>query len=354
MRVLITGAAGFVGGNLSVGLAAMHPDWEIVGLDNLMRRGSELNLSRLRAAGVHFQHGDVREPGDLRRCGSFDALIECSAEPSVLAGYGDTGYSVATNLIGAYHCLDLARSEDAFFLFLSTSRVYPIKAQRSLRLDETPTRFELAAGQATSGASPAGISESFPLDGARSLYGATKLSAELLITEYADAFALRSVINRCGVIAGPWQMGKVDQGVFAWWLLSHFYGKPLSYIGFDGSGKQVRDLLHVDDVLELVSEQLTSPDLWAGQTVNVGGGRENSLSLLETTKLCQELTGNEVPITPDPATRQGDLPIYLSDCRKLESLTSWRPSRDPRQVLEDVLEWAGEQGRELPAVLGFD
>ncbi len=112
------------------------------------------------------------------------------------------------------------------------------------------------------------------MTGPRTLYGATKLSAELLIEEYADAFGLRAVTNRCGVIAGPWQMGKVDQGVFSWWLLAHLFGRPLSYIGYGGSGKQVRDLLHVDDLVDLVDEQLGEPERWSGVTANVGGGRD--------------------------------------------------------------------------------
>lgn len=354
MRVLITGGAGFVGGNLAVSLAERHADWEIVALDNLMRRGSELNLPRLREAGVEFVHGDVREPADLAAAGDFEAMVECSAEPSVLAGFADTSYSVQTNLLGAFNCLERARQEGAFVVFLSTSRVYPVAPQLELQLEEAETRFELAGSQPVAGAGPAGISEDFPMAGARTLYGATKLSAEHLIEEYADAFGLRAVVNRCGVIAGPWQMGKVDQGVFSWWLLSHLFGRPLSYIGYGGSGKQVRDLLHVDDLIDLVDLQLADPDSWSGITANVGGGREGSLSLLETTAICRELTGSEVPIGSEAENRPGDVPVYLSDCSRLHSLTSWRPSRGPRDVLADLLAWSAAHEDELRAALGFE
>jgi CDP-paratose 2-epimerase len=354
VRVLITGGAGFVGGNLAVSLAARHPDWTITALDNLMRRGSELNLERLRAAGVGFRHGDVREPADIAAAGGFDAMIEGSAEPSVLAGFADASYSVQTNLVGAFNCLERAREEDAFLVFLSTSRVYPVAAQLELKVEEGETRFELAEEQALPGAGREGLSEEFPMSGARTLYGATKLSAEHLIEEYADAFGLRATINRCGVIAGPWQMGKVDQGVFSWWLLSHLFGRPLSYIGYAGSGKQVRDLLHVDDLIDLVDEQLGAPEHWSGVTANVGGGRAGSLSLLETSALCRELTGREVPIASDPETRQGDVPVYLSDCAKLRSLTAWRPSRGPRDVLADLLDWSAAHEDSLRAALGFE
>jgi CDP-paratose 2-epimerase len=354
VKVLITGGAGFVGGNLAVSLAGRHGDWEIVAFDNLMRRGSELNLTRLCKAGVEFVHGDVREPTDLAGIDNFDAMVECSAEPSVLAGFADASYSVQTNLVGAFNCLERARAEGAFLVFLSTSRVYPVAPQLELKLEEAATRFELAGDQPIAGAGPAGISEEFPLSGARTFYGATKLSAELLIEEYADAFGLAAVTNRCGVIAGPWQMGKVDQGVFSWWLLSHRFGRPLSYIGYGGSGKQVRDLLHVDDLVDLVDEQLSNPAIWSGVTANVGGGRECSLSLLETTELCRELTGNEVSIDQEPENRPGDVPVYLSDCSRLHSLTSWRPRRTPRDVLGDLLDWSAAHEDSLRAALGFE
>lgn len=354
MRVLITGGAGFVGGNLAVALAERHPDWEIVALDNLIRRGSELNLPRLREAGVEFAQGDVREPRDIAAAGPFDAMVECSAEPSVLAGFSDPTYSVQTNLLGAFNCLERARQVGAFLVFLSTSRVYPVAPLLSLELEETETRFALAAEQPVAGAGPAGISEDFPLTGARTLYGATKLSAEHLIEEYVDAFGLRTVVNRCGVIAGPWQMGRVDQGVFAWWLLCHHFERPLSYIGFGGSGKQVRDLLHVADLVDLIDEQLADPERWSGVVANVGGGRECSLSLLETTALCRELTGNEVPIAVESETRPGDVPVYLSDCSLLYSLTGWRPRRGPRNVLADLLDWTRENTASLKAVLGLE
>ena len=158
-------------------------------------------------------HGDIREPNDLEETGDVDALVECSAEPSVMAGL-DAGadYVVRTNLLGAHHCLELARKRGARLIFLSTSRVYAVEQQNALNYREEASRFELEPEQPFDGVSKRGISERFPLDGARTLHGATKVAAELLITEYAAAFGVRTVVNRCGVIAGPWQMGKVDRG----------------------------------------------------------------------------------------------------------------------------------------------
>ena len=324
-------------------------------MDNLHRRGSELNVGRLERAGVRFVRGDVRDPADLDSLDPPGTLVECSAEPSVMSGVdGDTSYLMHTNLTGAYNCLELARRSDAAFVFLSTSRVYPLGALLGAALEEGARRFELAAEQETAGISIRGIAEDVPLTGARTLYGTTKLAAELLIEEYREAFGLRAVVDRCGVIAGPWQMGKVDQGVFTHWMLSHHFGLPLSYIGFGGSGKQVRDLLHVDDLVGLVERQVLDPEGWDGAVVNVGGGREVSLSLLETTELCREITGREVEVGSVPETRAGDVPIYVSDCSALFERTDWRPRRDAQRILRDIADWISADEARLGRALGID
>lgn len=352
MRVLITGGAGFIGANLAVGLAARHPDWELIALDSLRRRGGELNLRRLKAAGVCFVHGDVRIADDLAAVPAPDMVVECSAEPSALAGVGGSpDFVIQSNLVGAYHCFELARRTGAAVLFLSTSRVYPVGTLNALALTETDTRFELDPGQPVAAVSPAGIAEDFPLSGARTIYGATKLAAELLLEEYGATYGLRYVVDRCGVVAGPWQMGRVDQGVFTHWMLAHHFGRPLQYIGYGGEGKQVRDLLHVDDLLELVDLQLSDPDHWDGATVNVGGGRACSLSLLETTALCAQITGRQIEVSRVEEGRPGDVPVYISDCARLETLIDWRPRRDPTEILTDVHSWVSTHEAELRGAL---
>lgn len=351
-RVLITGGAGFIGSSLAIGLASLHPDWEVVAFDNLSRRGSELNLPRLREAGVNFQHGDVRNREDLSMVGEVDALLESSAEPSVMAGVGGSpDYLVQTNLLGAYNCLELARQTGAHFLFLSTSRVYPLAPLQSLRYSEDETRFELSDEQPVGGVCAQGISESFPLEGARTLYGATKLAAELLVAEYAQTYGLQTVIDRCGVIAGPWQMGKADQGVFTYWMLAHHFQRPLSYIGFGGAGRQVRDLLHVQDLLDLIDQQLCDPAPWAGVTVNVGGGVNCSLSLRETTEFCRSISGKRLDVRPCSEDRPGDIPIYISDCTRLHAMTDWRPRHSAEQTLSDIHAWIVENESALAAAL---
>jgi len=271
----------------------------------------------------------------------------------VMAGVGGSPeYLVQTNLVGAFHCLELARRDGAQGVFLSTSRVYPVRSLLDVRLDEHEKRFAIAAEQAIPGVSPAGIAEGFPLAGARTLYGATKLAAELLIAEYADVYGLPTVVDRFGVIAGPWQMGKVDQGVFTYWMLAHVFDRPLKYLGFGGTGRQVRDLLHVDDAVDLVTRQLADPATWAGTTVNVGGGREISLSLRETTALCAEITGRRIDVVEDGSDRPGDIPIYISDTSALQAMTDWRPQRDARQVLDDIHTWIRANETAVLAALG--
>jgi CDP-paratose 2-epimerase len=351
-RILVTGGAGFIGANVAIRLMR-EGGHEVIALDNLKRRGSELNLPRLAAAGVRFVHGDVRDRADLAGVGEVAALVECSAEPSVLSGVdGGTSYVFEANLRGAYHCFEVARASGAQVIFLSTSRVYPFGTIGAAGIVEEDTRFALAGAQTIPGISRAGISEQVPLEGPRTLYGATKLAAELLLTEYGAAFGVPWAVNRCGVIAGPWQMGKADQGVFGHWARAHWFGAPLAYIGYGGSGKQVRDLLHVDDLADLVVEQLTAPAEWNGAVVNVGGGPEISLSLLEATELCRTLTGREVPIAAERDPRPGDLPLYLSDCSRLYARTSWRPQRDAEAIIGDIVDWIRENEqdvRRLPA-----
>jgi CDP-paratose 2-epimerase len=154
-------------------------------------------------------------------------------------------------------CLEAARRAGAGLLFLSTSRVYPIEPLRQLPLVAGDTRLRLPEGVTGVGWSADGISADFPLKGHRSLYGATKLASELLIDEYRHMYGMPVVVNRCGVIAGPWQMGKVDQGFVSLWAARHLWGTCLSYTGFGGTGLQVRDVLHIEDLCELVGARST-------------------------------------------------------------------------------------------------
>ncbi len=340
MKILITGGAGFVGSNLAIELKKNNKDSEVVALDNLRRRGSELNISRLKKNGVEFVHGDIRNKEDFEGAGKADIIIECSAEPSALAGFNSSpDYLLNTNLLGTINCLEYARKNGSDFIFLSTSRVYPFRVINNLNYIETPTRFELSDEQDIQGISSKGITEVFPLNGSRTLYGATKLASELIIQEYIEMYGLRGVINRCGAIAGSWQMGKVDQGFAVLWAAKHHYNQSLNYIGYGGKGKQVRDIIHVNDLYRLLEIQINDIASFNGEIYNVGGGLENSISLFELTKLCQKDTGNKIPIRSINDDRAGDIRIYITDNRKISEKTGWKPEITVEQTIEEICNW---------------
>lgn len=331
-NILITGGAGFIGSNLAVSFKQKYPGLKVSVLDNLKRRGSELNLSRLNEHGVTFIHGDIRCPEDLVISPKVDLVIECSAEPSVLAGYGENPkYIINTNLLGTINCLEICRKHKADIVFLSTSRVYPYGAINNIKAKETTSRFEWIKLK--------GIDENFTTTGPKTLYGATKLASEIILNEYIANYGIKGIINRCGVIAGPWQFGKVDQGVFTLWMLAHYFKRPLQYIGFGAKGKQVRDLLHVGDLFELIDKQIVDLKKVSGRVYNVGGGREVSLSLLEATLLCEEITGNRIKISKCLNNRPGDIKVYLSDNFKVSKEFSWRPHSGPQKILSDIFAW---------------
>lgn len=336
-RLLITGGAGFVGSNLAL---ALRGEYEIIVLDNFHRRGSEHNAQRLREQNITVVRGDVRNPVDLAAAGDFDCLIECSADPSVLAGIKDSPeYVIQTNLVGALNCAELCRQRERGMIFLSTSRVYPFQPLQQCRYRETETRFELEPQQTVPGLSGRGVSEQFPLPGVRSLYGATKLAAELILIEYRHAYSLPFIINRCGVIAGPGQFGSTEQGVIAHWVAAHALNKPLRYIGFGGTGKQVRDLIHVADLAILIEQQLSRPDLFLDGVFNVGGGRDVSVSLRELTALCQQISGHTVSIGNEPSPRYADIPIYLTDTTRVREVCGWQPQRTATDIIRDTHDW---------------
>jgi CDP-paratose 2-epimerase len=352
-RIFITGGAGFVGANLSLALKKAFPEITVTAFDNLKRRGSELNLPRLKAHGVTFLHGDIRCREDVDDWPAFDLLVDCSAEPSVQAGiHGSPLPLVQNNLTGTVHCMEAARRHNAAFLFLSTSRVYPIPRLNALEYREAPTRFEWTGAEQIPGFSAHGVAEAFPLDGPRSLYGATKLAGELLLAEFAYSYRMPVLINRCGILTGPWQMGKVDQGVVTLWVARHAFGMPLRYTGYEGCGKQVRDMLHVEDLFELLLRQMEAPSLWDGRVYNVGGGVAVSASLAELTEACREATGRSVPIASERATSPVDLRIYLTDARRVQADFAWQPRRSVKAIVDDIFTWVRANEEPLRAILG--
>lgn len=348
--ILITGGAGFIGSNLAMAFKKEYPSVRVIALDNLKRRGSEINLTRFKEKGINFIHGDIRNPEDFDIEIGAGLILECSAEPSVLSGYGQSpSYIINTNLNGTVNCLELARKNKADVIFLSTSRVYPYDVINRLEFVEEETRFRWQKEQSrpVQGWSEKGIDVNFPLDGVRSMYGATKLCSEIILKEYINMYGLRGVVNRCGVVAGPWQFGKVDQGVFTLWMLAHYFKKPLKYIGFGGKGKQVRDLLHINDLFDLMKLQIRAIDKINGETYNVGGGEDISLSLLETTKLCALITGNKINIKPEAKMRPADLALYITNNQKVYNALRWKPRNSKEKILKDIYSWIKKEEKNI-------
>lgn len=320
--------------------------------DNLKRRGSELNLSDFQKLGIPFIHGDIRNAEDLSGIGAFDVMIEASAEPSVTAGLdSDPTYVINNNLYGSINCFNACLKNKAKLIFLSTSRVYPIENIETANFIEEATRFSFSADQKEAGISEKGISEALTLDGARSFYGTTKLASELFIHEYAAFYGLQAAVTRFGVIAGPRQMGKTDQGVVTLWMAKHYWNQSLKYIGYGGTGKQVRDILHVDDLVDLVDLQIHQIEKFAGKVYNVGGGVENSASLLEMTMICEKISGNKISIGSEVETRPADLRMFITDNSKIEAETGWKPKRSVETVFTDIYHWIKDNEEQLERIL---
>jgi len=328
VRVLIAGGAGFVGANLAVSLSRHGHD--VTSADNLRRRGSERNLVRLSEAGVRFEHADTRCPEDWAFLSEFDpeTILVCAAQPSAIDGYRNPMFDFQNNTVAVLHLLEHCRRSGAQVVFWSSNKAYPVWAVDAQNgpLERRPTRLHTDVR----------IDETCPLDGGdRSLYGASKVASDLIIQEWAESFGFPAVVNRCSCLAGPWQWGKVEQGWVAWWVIAHRLGLPLEYIGFEGL--QVRDVLHIDDLADLVSLQILDPEAGA-QVFNVGGGGY-SLSLRECTELCQGVTGMSTRVTESGTPRRADFAHYVSDTSKVKARYGWEPSRSPETVIIDIDAW---------------
>ncbi|WP_345683339.1 NAD-dependent epimerase/dehydratase family protein [Novipirellula caenicola] len=351
MKVLITGVCGFVGRWIAESLLESRSGLQLIGIDNLTRSGSESNRQKLHSMGVHFIHADLRSRSDLDAIPSADWVIDCAAQPSVLAGtsgHGSSRQLTEHNLIGTLNLLEYCRQHQSGLILLSTSRVYSIDALASLPLTAQGDAFALAPeSQLPGGVSEDGIDESFSTTPPVSIYGATKLASETMAWEYAEAFQFPLRINRCGVLAGAGQFGRADQGIYAYWVHSHQRRRPLRYIGFGGSGRQVRDCLHPWDVAQLIDKQITAAmDSTKPVIANVSGGIESARSLRQLTQWCNEQFGNHI-VTPSDEERPFDLPWIVLDSRLARNAWQWQPARSTDQILSEIAEHA----RQHPAWL---
>lgn len=339
MRIVITGVCGFVGSELAVGLRNRYEHAQVFGIDSLVRPGSETSLEKLRAAGIKVRHGDVRCASDLESLGPCDWVIDAAANPSVLAGVDGRTSSrqvIEHNLFGTVNILEFCRQHGAGVVLLSTSRVYSISEMGRLPLTVRDLAFVPEAGTWPVGASPQGIAETFSTTSPISLYGATKLGSETLAKEYHDAFGIPVIINRCGVLAGPGQFGTAEQGIFSFWIRAWASRRPLTYLGFGGSGYQVRDALHPSDLLDLIDTQITRGSSASG-VWNVGGGPANSMSLAQLSRWCAAEFGDH-QVHSNAAQRRWDVPWVVMDTRRISDAFGWQPSVPLVQILIDIAE----------------
>jgi CDP-paratose 2-epimerase len=337
MKILITGVCGFAGSRITNGLFEHYSNLQIVGIDNFARNGSEQNISQFIEMGFNLIRGDIRSQSDIDAIPEVDWVIDCAANPSVLAGLNGQSSSrqlMEHNLLGTINLLEYCKKHKAGLILLSTSRVYSAVELAALPVNSSKNRYELLKCE-TTGVSNFGISEGFPTTAPISLYGASKLASETLIMEYGKSFDFPVWINRCGVLAGSGQFGKADQGVFSYWIHSFREKKPLKYIGFNSTGHQVRDALHPRDLVPLLSRQMLEPDCDAPKIINLGGGIENTMSLKELTIWCEDRFGqNEV--LPSYDERPLDAPWIVMDSTIAQNAWNWSVKTKIEQILDEI------------------
>ena len=350
MRLLITGICGFVGSSLANWFREREPSCEIIGIENFVRPGSETNRAVLRSRGIRVQHGDLRNPSDFESLPAVDWVIDAAANPSVLAGVDNRSSSrqvIEHNLYGTVNLLEYCKRIEAGLILLSTSRVYSIPALTALPLTRGNEAFEWDENaKPPVGASINGLTTEFSTSPPISLYGSTKLASEALALEYHHSFSFPVWINRCGVIAGAGQFGTAEQGIFSYWIHAYAQKCPLTYIGFDGSGRQVRDALHPDDLAELVSLQFEHSTESEPRLFNLGGGAANAMSLAQLTDWCAERFGKH-SIESDPTPRAFDVPWLVMDNAQTTADFDWRPKRDLPSVLDEIANHAERNPRWL-------
>ncbi len=340
MRILISGICGFAGSTVAKALLERGPDRQVAGFDNFVRPGSETNRAELKRLGVRLLHADLRAASDLEGLPDADWVIDAAANSSVLAGIDGRTSSrqlVEHNLLGTANLLEYCRQHRAGFVLLSTSRVYAISPLASLPVVVEGAAFQPAPNQPLPpGLSAAGVDETFSTVAPVSLYGATKLASEALALEYGESFGFPVFINRCGVLAGAGQFGRPDQGIFAYWINSWLQRRPLKYLGFGGSGHQVRDCLHPRDLVPLVEQQFAAPTMPAtDRIVNVSGGLASAMSLRQLSDWCAREFGAQ-EVVADGTPRPFDIPWIVLDHAKATRLWQWRPLTPVAAVLGEI------------------
>lgn len=343
MRILITGVCGFVGSALAECLLEQAEGIRVVGMDNLMRPGSETNRTRIERLGVEFVHGDLRSASDIAGLPGCDWVIDAAADPSVLAGLSGGGSSrrlFEHNLVAVGNVLEYCREHKAGLLLLSSSRVYSIPALASIPLRVHDQAFVVDPIAALpNGLTMDGIGVDFSTAAPVSLYGATKLASEIMALEYGAAFDFPVWITRCGVLTGAGQFGTPAQGIFAFWVNAHLRRRPIRYIGFDGTGYQTRDAFHPRDLAALLVAQMRTTRRDGQRTYAVGGGPANAMSLAQLTCWCDDRFGRHTPAS-DSTPRMYDIPWVAMDNTRATNDFGWQVQMSLPTILDSIAQHA--------------
>ena len=329
MNILITGGCGFVGTNLSLYLKSKK--FNVYTLDNLSRKGSKFNYTVLKKKKIKNFRINIANYKKLKGLRKFDLIIDCCAEAAVEVSRKKIDEVFNTNLIGTFNILKKAKRDKSKIIFLSSSRVNSIKNINKIIGNNSNLKKKLQINKL--------IDDKFENSRPKSLYGFTKLASEMLIEEFNYAFGLKYIINRCGVISGPFQFGKQDQGFVSLWVIHHIMKKKLSYIGYGGHGNQVRDVLHIDDLCELIHKQIKIINKIYNKLYTVGGSKISYTSLKNLTKICQNITGNKIPIDKKRSTSIYDIPYFITDNRKVSRAYKWRPKKNINKIVYDITTW---------------
>jgi CDP-paratose 2-epimerase len=340
MNILITGGCGFVGSNIALFLKSKK--YKVFTLDNFFRKGSKFNHLRLQKENIHNYCIDVKNQKKLFKLKKFDLIIDCCADPSIESSKINIRSSFDNNLSGTLNILLKCIKDKSKIIFLSTSRVYSIESINAL-INKKIIKSKILPKEL--------IKLNFDTSGPKSLYGFAKNASEELIKEFSYAFGLKYLINRCGVVAGPWQFGRVDQGFISHWIWSHIFKKKLNYIGFGGYGNQVRDILHIDDLCELIFKQINKINLFKNKTFLVCGGRKNAISLRDLTNMCESLSGNTCKIYKKKKTSIYDISYFVGSNEVVTNVYKWSPKRSVEKILKDVYRWQLNNIRQLKNIL---
>jgi len=333
--VLITGGAGFIGSNLADRLLSQGR--RVIVFDNLSRGSVEANLVFLKTrhgARLEVMAEDVRHPAAVAQAVQrASAVFHFAAQVAVTRSLEDPTEDFEINARGTLNVLEALRAmrSPPPLLFTSTNKVYG--ALDDLSLLETPERCAPLPTEPLSGA----VDESRALD-FHSPYGCSKGTADQYVRDYARSFGLQTIVFRMSCIYGPRQFGTEDQGWLAHFLLRAPRGEPITLYG---DGKQVRDVLFVDDLLDAMQLAHEHVKALSGRAFNIGGGPQNTLSLLELLKLIGAMTGTEAKVRFAPA-RVGDQRYYVSNTQAFERATGWRARTSPEQGLERLASWTRE------------